>query len=186
MDSHLSHGNVNSVCSPVPAYAPPELTSTEGINEYFVTAPGSWDTFFALATAAGQEVEFHMLDTPGQEDYDRLRTLIYPGMSSCYYSPKITGILETMFSRRSETQQISHSPGPSIFSLAPSASIDPAKSCASEQWIGEVRHFLPKTPIILVGNKQDLEHDPGTIAELRKYSQRPVTYEEVSKDEYSG
>ncbi len=49
------------------------------------------------------------------------------------------------------------------------------------QWISEVSHFCPGTPIILVGMKKELRHDPKTIEELRKTGQRPVTPEEVSQ-----
>ena len=41
-------------------------------------------------------------------------------------------------------------------------------------------HFCPGIPIILVGSKVELRHDPRTIEELRKYHQHPVTYEEAS------
>ncbi|KAM0431300.1 hypothetical protein ACHAPT_005273 [Fusarium lateritium] len=47
-----------------------------------------------------------------------------------------------------------------------------------EQWICEVCHFLPNVPIILVGNKKDLEHDPRAIQEASKLGLHPVTYEE--------
>lgn len=32
-----------------------------------------------------------------------------------------------------------------------------------DKWIPEVKHFCPNVPIILVGNKRDLRHDPDTI-----------------------
>lgn len=47
------------------------------------------------------------------------------------------------------------------------------------QWISEVLHFCQGLPILLVACKKDLRNDPHTIEELRKTSQRPVTYEEV-------
>ncbi|RCI02719.1 GTP-binding protein Rho1, partial [Rhizopus stolonifer] len=47
-----------------------------------------------------------------------------------------------------------------------------------EKWISEVLHFCQGLPIVLVGCKKDLRNDPATIEELRKNSQRPVTYEE--------
>jgi len=49
-----------------------------------------------------------------------------------------------------------------------------------EKWISEVLHFCQGIPIILVGCKSDLRHDPRTIEELRRTSQRPVTPEEGS------
>lgn len=47
-----------------------------------------------------------------------------------------------------------------------------------EKWISEVLHFCQGVPIILVGCKTDLRHDPKTIEELKRTSQRPVTTEE--------
>lgn len=48
------------------------------------------------------------------------------------------------------------------------------------QWISEVLHFCQGLPILLIACKKDLRNDPHTIEELRKTSQRPVTYEEAS------
>ena len=39
-------------------------------------------------------------------------------------------------------------------------------------------HFCQGLPILLVACKKDLRNDPHTIEELRKTSQRPVTYDE--------
>lgn len=47
------------------------------------------------------------------------------------------------------------------------------------QWISEVLHFCQGLPIILVGCKKDLRHDPKTIEELTKTSQKPVLSEQV-------
>ncbi|GAK66918.1 small GTPase-binding protein [Moesziomyces antarcticus] len=47
-----------------------------------------------------------------------------------------------------------------------------------EKWISEVLHFCQNLPIILVGCKKDLRHDPKIVDELRKTSQRPVSAEE--------
>ncbi|KAI8370728.1 GTP-binding protein rhoA [Radiomyces spectabilis] len=47
-----------------------------------------------------------------------------------------------------------------------------------EKWISEVLHFCQGLPIILVACKKDLRNDPQKIEELRRTSQRPVTYEE--------
>lgn len=47
------------------------------------------------------------------------------------------------------------------------------------KWIHEVTHFCSGLPIILVGCKKDLRHDPKTINELSKSNQRPTTPDEV-------
>lgn len=59
-------------------------------------------------------------------------------------------------------------------------SVDSPDSLENVQtkWTPEVRHFCPKVPIILVGNKIDLRNDPETIRELSKYKQKPVRTED--------
>ncbi|KAM8917403.1 ras homolog family member Ca isoform 1-T1 [Spinachia spinachia] len=47
-----------------------------------------------------------------------------------------------------------------------------------EKWTPEVKHFCPKVPIILVGNKRDLRNDEPTRRELAKMKQEPVKTEE--------
>jgi len=44
-----------------------------------------------------------------------------------------------------------------------------------EKWISEVLHFCAGLPILLIGCKKDLRHDPRTIEELRANNQSPVT-----------
>jgi len=46
----------------------------------------------------------------------------------------------------------------------------------SEKWKGEVSHFCPQVPIILVGNKADLRDDQHTINELAQKGQKPVSH----------
>ncbi|KAJ7225040.1 putative GTPase Rho1 [Mycena rebaudengoi] len=46
-----------------------------------------------------------------------------------------------------------------------------------EKWIAEVSYFCPRLPIILVGCKTDLRHDPRVIDALRAKSQTIVTHE---------
>ena len=53
------------------------------------------------------------------------------------------------------------------------------------QWYAEVLHFCRDVPILLVGCKKDLRYDQKTIEELRKTSQKPVSPEEVSRDDVS-
>ena len=47
------------------------------------------------------------------------------------------------------------------------------------KWIYKVTHFCSGLPIILIGCKKDLRHDPKTINELSKTNQRPTTPDEV-------
>ena len=46
-------------------------------------------------------------------------------------------------------------------------------------WLPEVLDSCAGVPIVLVGTKSDLRRDGATIAELRKTSDHPVTYEEA-------
>ncbi|CAH1784969.1 unnamed protein product [Owenia fusiformis] len=48
-----------------------------------------------------------------------------------------------------------------------------------EKWTPEVKHFCPKVPIILVGNKKDLRNDENTKRELMKMKQEPVRPEDA-------
>ncbi|KAL1484904.1 hypothetical protein MTO96_032298 [Rhipicephalus appendiculatus] len=43
---------------------------------------------------------------------------------------------------------------------------------------GDVKHFSPDVPVLLVGNKKDLRNDPETIEVLRERRQSPVSYQE--------
>jgi len=47
-----------------------------------------------------------------------------------------------------------------------------------EKWIGEVMHFCPKVPVMLVGCKKDLRRDERTNNNLRQQNQRPITPEQ--------
>jgi len=44
-----------------------------------------------------------------------------------------------------------------------------------DRWTPELKHFCPKVPIVLVGNKLDLRNNPETLEALAKLKQQPVT-----------
>ncbi|KAJ8312114.1 LOW QUALITY PROTEIN: hypothetical protein KUTeg_009487 [Tegillarca granosa] len=46
------------------------------------------------------------------------------------------------------------------------------------KWTPEVKHFCPKVPIVLVGNKIDLRNDTETERELSYHKQKPVRTED--------
>lgn len=48
----------------------------------------------------------------------------------------------------------------------------------TEKWQPEVRHFCPRVPVVLVGNKKDLRNDEFTRRELAKMKKEPVRYEQ--------
>lgn len=47
-----------------------------------------------------------------------------------------------------------------------------------DKWSPEVKHFCPKIPIILVGNKKDLRNDEKLRYELQKQKLEPVRPEQ--------
>lgn len=47
-----------------------------------------------------------------------------------------------------------------------------------EKWISEVKHFCPRTPILLVGCKLDLREDPDVLQKLHGNGLQPVSTEE--------
>jgi Ras family protein A len=55
----------------------------------------------------------------------------------------------------------------------------------TEKWQPEVRHFCPRVPVILVGNKKDLRNDDATRRELSKMKEEPVRYEQGKEVAYS-
>ncbi|KAE9556163.1 hypothetical protein FO519_000651 [Halicephalobus sp. NKZ332] len=60
------------------------------------------------------------------------------------------------------------------FSINSPVSLDEIRG----RWIAEIRHFCPRTPIVLVGTKKDLRHDPQTIADLTEEQKEPVKFEQ--------
>ena len=48
----------------------------------------------------------------------------------------------------------------------------------AKRWVPGVKHYCPKTPMILVGTKLDLRDDKVTIEELKKERLAPVTWEQ--------
>ena len=49
------------------------------------------------------------------------------------------------------------------------------------QWLPEVKHHCPDTPILLVGTKLDLREDEVTVQRLKERKMSPITYTEGLK-----
>ena len=47
----------------------------------------------------------------------------------------------------------------------------------TKKWIPEVKFHMPKTPIVLVGNKTDQRNDPGCLKRLAEQKKKPTTTE---------
>lgn len=52
---------------------------------------------------------------------------------------------------------------------------DSAKN-VEEKWVPEIRKYLPKVPIVLIGTKTDLRKDKETLKKLG--DKKPITFEE--------
>lgn len=46
------------------------------------------------------------------------------------------------------------------------------------KWYPEITRYQPEVPFVLVGNKQDLRHEPGTMKRLGEMKESPVTYDQ--------
>jgi Ras-related C3 botulinum toxin substrate 1 len=46
------------------------------------------------------------------------------------------------------------------------------------RWIPEIRHYCPKTPIVLVGTKMDLRDDPDFMRHMQDKGTSPLTREQ--------
>eukprot|EP01092_Planopodium_desertum_P012340 TRINITY_DN57_c0_g1_i10.p1 TRINITY_DN57_c0_g1~~TRINITY_DN57_c0_g1_i10.p1 ORF type:complete len:204 (-),score=56.85 TRINITY_DN57_c0_g1_i10:15-599(-) len=46
------------------------------------------------------------------------------------------------------------------------------------KWYPEIKHHMPKSPILLVGTKMDLREDPDTLAKLGEKRLAPISYEQ--------
>ncbi|WP_417495861.1 Rho family protein [Maricaulis sp.] len=90
-----------------------------------------FDTLTAHLVYQGQPTQLELTDTPGAEDYDRVRPLSYPGAD-------VVGL---------------------GFSLTDRSSFE----AVTQRWLPEIRHHLPGAPIILIGMKADLRHDPSWV-----------------------
>jgi len=50
-----------------------------------------------------------------------------------------------------------------------------------EQWLPELKHNCPRTPVLLVGTKADLRNDIATIEQLRKSNMEVVSNQEAQE-----
>jgi len=48
-----------------------------------------------------------------------------------------------------------------------------------EKWIKEVRKYMPKVPVVLVGTQTDLKSNVDVLIDLAKYNEKPITDEEA-------
>jgi len=118
--------------------------STNGYpNDYIPTA---FDHYSVKLDVDSHPIRLQISDTAGQDDFDHIRPLAYPGCD----------VILVCFSV-----------------------VRPTSLCnVKEKWLPEVKNFLPKVPIVLVGTQTDLRNDLDVIVDLAKYNKRPITEEE--------
>ncbi len=119
-------------------------------NEYIPTAI---DTYDVVVHVDDEPVTFEMCDTPGQDDFDTLRPLVYPN----------TDVFLLCFSVVS----------PSSFANVREKWIPELKKSREK---GSV-----KVPIILVGTQSDLRNDVNTKIELARFKESPVPEADARK-----
>lgn len=119
-------------------------------SEYIPTAI---DTYDVVVHVDGEPVTFEMCDTPGQDDFDTLRPLVYPN----------TDVFIVCFSVVS----------PSSFYNVKEKWIPELKR--AKMGGGE------KPPILLVGTQSDLRNDVNSLVELARFKEQPVAEAEAKK-----
>lgn len=119
-------------------------------NEYIPTAI---DTYDVVVHVDGEPVTFEMCDTPGQDDFDTLRPLVYPN----------TDVFLICFSV-----------------VSPSSFMNIREKWVPE--IKKSKEKGSKAvPIILVGTQSDLRNDVNARVELAKYKEQPIMEQEAKK-----
>ena len=159
-------------------------------NEYVPTAI---DTYDVVVHVDGEPVTFEMNDTPGQDDFDTLRPLVYPNTDVfllCFSGNfksrflhekfvKLKWILPSTvltyaiwrFFSTFETYIF-------LFSVVSPSSFTNIR----EKWIPEIKKSGSKSvPLILVGTQSDLRNDVNTRVELAKYKESPISEAEAKK-----
>jgi len=107
-------------------------------NSYIPTV---FDNYAVSIALDNKYYNLNLWDTAGQEEYDKLRSISYPGSDVILI----------------------------CFSIISPSSFKNIK----QKWISEMKHYLPDTPIILVGNKIDLRNDIEIINKIK-----PISYEQ--------
>lgn len=128
-------------------------------SEYIPTAI---DTYDVVVHVDGEPVTFEMCDTPGQDDFDTLRPLVYPN----------TDVFLLCFSvvLPSSFHNIREKWIPEI-----------RKSTQKNKKKIKSKNQKDDIPIVLVGTQSDLRNDAQTLVELAQYKETPVSEAEARK-----
>ncbi|XP_046559799.1 cdc42 homolog [Haliotis rubra] len=92
--------------------------------------------------------------------------------------PTVLGLYDTAGQEEYDRLRILAYPDTNVFIVCFSV-VNPASyENVEEKWIPEVRHYRPRTPILLVGTKKDLrEGYSDDIQQLQRDGQNPVTFQ---------
>ena len=115
-----------------------------------------------LTQVDGEPVTFEMCDTPGQDDFDTLRPLVYPN----------TDVFLLCFSvvLPSSFHNIREKWIPEI-----------RKSTQKNKKKIKSKNQKDDIPIVLVGTQSDLRNDAQTLVELAQYKETPVSEADARK-----
>jgi Ras homolog gene family, member A len=115
-------------------------------------------------------VELSLCDTSCGDDYERLRPLIYPKTHVFL----VCFAVDSPFSLERTKEKVCYRRV-----LCPTAQRTNLCDLWLLQWCGEIAHYCPEVPIILVACKKDLRDDEAVIEDLAKMGQHPLSLEEV-------
>lgn len=135
--------------------------------------PTTLENFIFSLRLERVDYELALWDCSDQEDYERLRPFSYPGTEVVVIGLGIND--SDSFENVSEKGSLDiWSPSPNNLLIA-------------LQWVPEIRHFLPKSAIILLRYNPELKNDLATILTLKLYGQLPVGEgcRLMFRDEYS-
>ena len=133
-----------------------------------------WYVHYPSSLLLPQEIEAHRPLTHeciiGQEDYDRLRPLSYPGTDVVLLCFSLVN--ESTF--ESVREKVSYRTSPLCEQKQENSSIF---LWNNQQWNPEINHYMEGIPKILVGTKLDMREQKITDGALTKYEE--ITTEEV-------
>ena len=127
------------------------------------------DTYHAVVHVDGQPLTLELCDTPGQDDFDTLRPLVYPN----------TDVFLLCFSvvMPSTFQNVRWVKLNTLANRYTYLHVFPPR----EKWIPEIRSQSKKVPIVLVGTQSDLRADAKTLVGLRHSKEHPIQESEARK-----
>ena len=126
------------------------------------------DTYHAVVHVDGQPLTLELCDTPGQDDFDTLRPLVYPNTDVFLlcFSVVMPSTFQNVRWKNTLRNRIPH-----LF----------IRYSSREKWIPEIRSQSKKVPIVLVGTQSDLRADAKTLVGLRHSKEHPIQESEARK-----